>query len=190
MNKNIIIAAFTFASVILFTACEKEKVNNPLPVEEELITTLVLNISDSATGSQQSFAYKVDNGFGTDPMIFTVDTIKLAPEKSYKVTVSLLNEHIIPSEEVTQEIIDENTEHIFMYTSNPKSGAGSITASNGNKDDNGKPFNQVVTFTTGAAGDGFLAATLIHQPTQKESPAVTNVGGETDAEAIFPVLIQ
>ena len=79
---------------------------------------------------------------------------------------------------------------MFFLESDPASGAGSISVSNGNKDSNGDAFNQTIDFTTGDAGTGQLTVTLKHEPTDKAATNPTDAGGETDAQAIFPVIVQ
>lgn len=191
MKKQItIISAAMLLLASLLTACSKDKVTNPAPVEQELITTLSLHISDSTIGFQKHFSYRVENGFGTGSGNIEIDTVKLEPNHTYNVIVSIANEQTSPAEDVTGEVINENTEHLFLYNSSPLSGAGSISTSDGSKDDNGKPFNQTINFTTGASGNGSLIVTLKHQPTNKDAGTIAGSGGETDAEATFPVVIQ
>ena len=81
-------------------------------------------------------------------------------------------------------------EHLFVFQSAPATGAGSISFSNGSKDADGAPFNQTIDFTTDAMGSGQLTVTLKHEPTNKSATDPASAGGETDAQAIFPVTIQ
>lgn len=190
--KNNIIKYATIAALaaVSFTACKKDKVATPTPVEQELITTVKLIVTDGA-GFNKTFVYKVENGFGsTSQGTITKDSVLLMPNKSYNVEVQLLNEKSSPAEDVTAEVKNENTEHLFLYQSNPASGAGSLVFSDGNKDDNGNAFNQTGKFKTDAAGNGTLTITLKHQPTNKAATTPDAAGGETDVEAIFNVKLQ
>ena len=189
MTKQIInTALLLFALSATFTACKKKE--QPKPEEQELITTLKLTISDGVAFSQ-AFVYKVENGFGgiTGGSV-QVDTLKLAPGKAYTVTAELFNEKATPAENITQEVSDERNAHLFLYQSDPVAGAGSIAFSGGSKDFAGLPFNQVITFTTGAAGSGSLQVNLMHEPSDKNGATPVASGGETDVEAIFPVMLQ
>jgi len=180
----ILFLAFTAA----FSACKKK--TTPTPVEQELITTVKLIVTNGA-GFAQTFIYKVENGFGsTTAGTIQIDTIKLAPNTTYSVTTELYNEKESPAENITEEVLDEMDEHLFLYQSMPASGAGSITFSNGSKDGNNLPFNQTITFVTGNAGTGSLQVDLIHEPTNKSGITPDLSGGETDAQAIYPVRIQ
>lgn len=190
MHKSLFYSlCLSLFAMLSITACNKDKVDNPQPVEQELITTLRLNVTDS-TGFNQSFSYKVENGFEDGTGTITVDTLRLAPQKSYNVTITVLNEKKTPAEDVTAEIIQERNKHLFFFSSNPASGNGSIQFSNGNKDDNNAPFNQTLRFSTGLTGTGALTVTLKHEPTNKNATTATAAGGETDAEAVFPVILQ
>lgn len=182
-------AALILSSATWLAACNKDKVNDPQPVEQELITTVRLNVTDSF-GFNQLFSYKVTNGFGTGTGTKTIDTVRLASGKTYDVSLSVLNEQKNPTEDVTLELIAERNEHLFLFGSNPATGGGAIEFKDGSKDGNNQPFNQTLRFTTGAAGVGKLTVTLKHAPTNKQAATPDAAGGETDAEAIFPVVLQ
>lgn len=191
--KRYRIIKFTALTLILtgsLAACRKDDtVENPEPVEQELITTMKLVVTNSA-GFNKSFVYKVENGFGSGQSNIHIDDIVLTPATEYDVEIQMLNEKETPAEDITEEIKTENTEHLFIYQSVPATGAGSIAISDGNLDDQGKAFNQKVKFTTGAAGTGALTITLKHEPVDKAATTPDAAGGETDAEAVFPVKIQ
>lgn len=173
---------------VAFSACNKK--TTPKPVEQELITTVKLLVTNGA-GFVQTFIYKVENGIGsTTTGTIRIDTIKLAPSTTYSVTTELYNEKTTPAENITNEVLDEKNAHLFLYQSVSASGAGSITFSNGSKDGNNLPFNQTITFATGSAGDGSLQVNLIHEPTNKNGASPDLSGGETDAQAVYPVKIQ
>lgn len=189
MKKQSVIAALLFVvSIASFSACNKKE--QPKPDEQELITTMKLRITDGS-GFSQTFTYKVENGFGsTTAGTVQIDTIKLAPGKIYTVTSELYNDKAAPAANLTSEVLDENEAHLFLFQSTPGSGAGSVSFSNGSKDNNGKPFNQVITFTTGAAGSGAIQVNLMHAPTDKNGATPSASGGETDVEAVYPLIIK
>lgn len=190
MKKNILFGSIIIAATaVLFNSCSR-KDDPPVPVEQELITTLKLNVTGPG-GFSKSFIYKIENGFGnTTQGTITIDTIALAPNTTYDVTMEVLNEKEDPTEDITEEILEENEEHLFLFISSPATGGGSINAADGSKDDGGKPFNQTVKFTTGNTGSGSLTVYLMHQPTDKTGTTPAASGGETDIEAEFPVRIE
>jgi len=189
MNNNFLKATLLSATFALaLSACKKD--DPATPVEQELITTLRLRVT-GVDGLLKTFNYKIENGFGSGSQgTIQIDTIKLAPNSTYTVIAQVLNEKEDPAEDVTTEVISEKEEHLFLYNSNPATGAGSLTTSNGSKDANNLPFNQTITFTTGAAGTGALTVHLNHEPTDKNGTTPQTSGGETDVEAMFPVLLQ
>lgn len=190
-TKNITtLFATVFAFATLFTACKKDKVEHPDAHEHELITTVKLVVTNS-DGFNQTFSYKVEHGFETPtPGQITKDALVLAPNTTYDVEINLLDEHEEPGENVTAEVISESEHHLFLYESDPASGAGSIAFSGGSLDTDGKPFNQKIKFTTGDAGTGKLTAILKHVPTDKTATTSAAAGGETDMEAVFDVQIK
>jgi len=179
-NTAILISVFTFFS------CSKK--SDPVPQEQELITTLQVLVTDS-NGVEKTFQYKVINGFGSDSSVVEIDTIKLKANTTYAVVVKLLNEKASPIEDITQEVIAENTKHLFLYNSTPSTGAGAIQSFDGNKDDANLPFNQTIKWLTDQAGQGNMGVYLIHLPTVKNGTTLEAVGGTTDVEALFPVVL-
>ncbi|MCB0699532.1 MAG: type 1 periplasmic binding fold superfamily protein [Chitinophagales bacterium] len=186
--------AMTFlVSTVLFTACKKDNntiLENPTVNEEELITTLRLVVTNSS-GFNKTFNYKVDNGIGNaNPSTPVIDNVVLSANTMYNVEVQVWNESVTPAEDITEEVKSESDAHLFLFASAPTSGAGAITFNNGSKDAVGKPFNQTIECSTGGAGTGSLTVTLKHQPTDKNATTPDAAGGETDAQAVFPVTLQ
>lgn len=189
MKKIALVSVLSiFAASMTMTSCKKKE--DPKPDEQELITTLKLSVTGKG-GFSKTFMYKVENGFGgTTSGTVQIDTVKLPAGQTYSMTAEILNEKANPVVNITDEVIAEKDAHLLLYTSTPLSGAGSLTFSNGSKDSKNLPFNQTITMVSGAAGSGKLQVNLIHAPTDKTATTATGAGGETDVEAIFPVLIQ
>lgn len=171
-------------------SCKKPAVNNPQPVEQELITTIRLVVTNN-TGFNKTFNYKVDNGFGsTMPGNIQSDSLELQKDTEYDVEIQVWNEAKTPPENITTEVLAESNDHLFFLSGSPATGAGSIQFSNGSKDDAGQPFNQRIRFNTGAAGYGYIMVTLKHNPVNKNAATADQAGGETDAQAEFGVALQ
>lgn len=190
--KQLSVLAFT--ALIAFSACKKEKndviIEEPHSHEEELITTVRLVVTNSS-GFNKTFNYKIDNGFNSaEPATPLIDEVMLSPNTHYDVAVQVWNESETPVEDVTEEVKEESHHHLFLFESAPATGAGSIEFENGSKDDEGQPFNQMIGFHTGDAGHGSLTVTLKHEPTDKSASTPAAAGGETDAQAIFPVHVE
>src|SRR5690606_14714762 len=180
MNKNTFsIAIIILAGALLAGACKKT--DTPQPDEQELITTARLSLTSG--GVTQTFTYRVENGFNSStPGTVIIDTIRVAPNTVYDMSIDMLNEKASPVDNITEEIVEEQDEHLFLYVSTPAAGAGSLAFSNGSKDANGAPFNRTGTITSGAAGSGTLVLSLIHAPTDKNGATTDACGGETDVQ--------
>ena len=181
------ILAILFAGII--SSCNK-KTDPPTPDEQELITTIKIQVIEEFSSFVQTFEYKVENGFGGAGGTVKIDTLKLKPDTKYDAVLTVLNEKATPAEDITKEIIEESNAHLFLMKSEPTSGNGSISVGQGNKDKDGNPLNQTFKLTTATSGKGTFRIALLHQPIDKKATVVENAGGETDLDAIFPVLIQ
>lgn len=181
--------SLVFSSLLLLSllaACKKD--DTPEPVEQELITTVELRVTRTGQSTADVYRYKVQNGFGsTSPGTLEVDTLALPVNATFAVHLRVLNESASPVDDITDEIISEKDAHLFLFASNPATGAGSVAVIGGSTDGQGLPFNQTVQFATGTSGAGSLTVTLLHEPTNKSAATPGAAGGETDLEAIFPV---
>jgi hypothetical protein len=190
MNTKIIFrTALTLAvATTLFTSCKKN--DPPVPDEQELITTVKVTLTNTSTGFNKTFQYKIENGFNNStPGTIQIDTVQLPAGQSFSASMTVLNEKADPVENTTEEIQEKDYEHLFLYQSDPATGAGSIVASDGNKDENGKPFNLTTTWTTGTAGKGTMSIHLMHLPVNKDGTTPETAGGETDLFVVFPTVI-
>lgn len=183
--KKVIFASIFAVSVVSFSSCKKDK-PAPVPDEQELITTLKIRLNDSA-GFDQTFQYKILNGYNTSSPTVQIDTLKIPSGKKYHATLTVLNESKAPTEDITQEILEKSDEHLFVFLSTP---SDVLTVSNGNKDSKGAALNQEFTLSSGTANSGTFRISLMHQPTNKNGTTPQSAGGETDLEASFPFLVQ
>jgi len=188
-NQTIKIGFLAFASALIISSCNK-KTDPPTPDEQELITTVKIQIIEEFSSFLQTYEYKVENGFGGSGGTIKIDTIKLKPNTKYDAVLTVLNEKATPIKNITDEVIEESNEHLFFLNSNPVSGNGSLTVSSGNKDKEGNPLNQTFKITTGGSGTGKFQVVLLHEPTNKNATSLDATGGETDLDATFPVLLQ
>jgi hypothetical protein len=190
MNKTIFKIAALFLFMAFISSCDKN--DDGVPVEQELITTIKLTLTNTANAADtRTYTYKVENGFSSNtPGIVIADTLQLAAGAAYSTGIQVLNEKVSPVEDITTEILEEQLRHLFLFVSTPASGAGSVGFNNGNKDTGGKPFNQTGILEAGSAGSGTLTLYLIHEPTNKSGTTPNEAGGETDAAATYPIRIQ
>ena len=175
------------ASLLLLVACDNDdepKVSDEH--EEELITTVTLNLSKEGSNETQSFNWKNTKGAG-EPDAQSRDRITLDANASYTLSVQLFNESITPKEELTEEIKKENDEHLFVFL--PSDGLN-LSYTSSDKDSNDKPVGLSGNLATMSASSGNLRIVLRHEPTSKETPTdLSSVGGSTDVDISFEVSI-
>jgi hypothetical protein len=176
------------SSLTITSSCKKNAA--PVPDQQELITTIKIQMVEEFSSFMQTFQYKVENGFGGTAGTISIDTLKLKPNTKYDVVLVVLNEKANPVENITTEILEKDNEHLFVFASNPNSGNGSVAVSAGNFDKNGLPLNQSFKLSTSTAGSGTFKITLMHNPTNKNGLSPETAGGETDLDATFPVVLQ
>ena len=154
--------------------------------EEELITTVELELTNSTDATNVVLFKSVDiDGEGPDDSVITI-TGTVNANSTYLGQVRFLNESIAPSEDITEEVIEESNEHEVFYTSS----ITDLTITKTDVDVNGNPLGILTTFQTGAIGTGTLIVVLRHQPTKPNDNTLSGAGGETDAEVSFTIEVE
>lgn len=175
------------ASALLLTSCEKDDEGEGN--EEEVITTLQLTFIP--VGGGNTVIYKFDDPDGPGGGNPTKDEIVLMPNKTYGVTVQLLNKTVSPAGDITSEVAAEADAHRFYYE--PSAGSN-ITVTGLNNDGNGIPLGIVSTWTTGAAATGTIKVTLRHYPgnppNKEAGDPVSSSKSATDIEVDFNTRLQ
>lgn len=171
---------------LFFMGCDKD--DPVIPVEEELITTLILNLKPSGGGTSAELQFRDLDGDGGNPPVF--QTEPLESNTVYDGHITLLNESVSPVEDVTKEIKSGNEEHQFFF----RSDIPGIEFDYLDMDPKGDPVGLQMQLRTAQSGSGTLTITLRHLP-DKSAPGVaagdiTQAGGETDIEVNFDVEIQ
>lgn len=173
-------------SIFVFTSCNEE---DPEVVnEDEVITTVIITLN---TDSQSILLKSIDlDGYGPIDPVVTVSG-PLTKNTVYTGTVSFLNELVSPAVNISEEIFNEAEQHQVFYQA-PASFGNFVY---NDTDANDKPLGLLFTFTTGSiAITGNMTLTLRHEPNKNNSGvssgSILNAGGATDAEVVFPILIQ
>ena len=165
--------------LLVIPACDKNKVDEPDPHnEEELITTVQLEFTGK--GTTRTFEFRDPDGDGGEAP--GVDTIRLDTSAVYDVSIKVLNESVDPAEDLTTEIQEEKAEHLFCFTPNNVDISVSITDTDGSY-----PLGLESGWQTGNAGSGTVKVVLKHQPDVKDG---TCDPGETDVEVNFETIIE
>lgn len=173
---------FLLFALVFFGACKKdeEELETPPSVnEEELITTLLLELSDGTDTFNASFR-DLDGPGGDDPVIES--DLSLSQNTQYSATIQVLNEADGAFEDITLEVEEEGDEHLFCF------GFDGISDLAVTRTDSDGIYGIGIEsdWTTGADGSGNVTITLKHQPGVKDG---TCDPGDTDIEVTFPIVV-
>ena len=178
--------ALPLIAIISLTSCEKDEPD--IPNEEELITTLVYTLTPQGGGAAVEFRFTDLDGDGGDAPVIINGT--LAANTIYNGAIALLNEAEMPTEDITEEVEEEDEEHQLFF----QVATANATVVYADADVDGNPIGLASTLTTGDASVGTLTITLRHEPDKSASGVaggdIANAGGETDIEVTFDVTVQ
>jgi len=179
--------ALVFFVATAFTACssdDPEVVN-----EEELITTLTATLKPSGGGTDIILKSVDLDGDGPDAPVISVSA-NLSANTNYSGVLKVENETESPAEDITLEVLEEDEEHQFFFT--PTNNIATVTYDD--MDGDGNPIGVQFSLATTTAATGNLTITLRHKPIKTASGVsngdITNAGGETDVQAVFPITVQ
>lgn len=182
MKKTIVIIS---AALIIFSyACKPEEVKpNNQPVNEtELITTVKLLFTDSASGQTSTFMFRDPDGEGGNaPVQF--DSIHLKANSTYACSILLLDESKSPTDTISRDVEEEAVDHLFVF----KPSVNGLNIHIEDKDANNLPVGLKSQWRTGSANQGSVKVTLRHQPGVKDG---TEIPGETDVQVDFQIKIE
>lgn len=178
-NTKMRIQPMLFVVAVLATlfvaGCKKDK-----QTEQEVITRVAVHLTGIGSAFDMEFEAEDSDG---DGVFNSIDEIVIPPNSTFNCHLHVYDDTKSPVEDVTEEIEEENTEHLFVFRSNTTG----LTIADLNKDDDGAPFGLESTWSTAAASTGSVQILLRHEPTDKNA---ADPGGETDFDVTFPVKIQ
>ena len=191
-NKSILKGGLALAifSALSLTSCKKEEVIVSPPVAgNEFMTTIKLRFENKNNPSDTAWAVWKDltpddqNAPDTSGAIINLDK-----NKTYKVSVKILDETKNPVEEITEDIRERGNFHFFtFFTTGTISSNLTIVATD--FDTNPTPFHIGLEneFTTsGNVSTGRLEGVLRHQPNTKNG---TFAPGNSDIDVFFTLNI-
>lgn len=169
--------AFFFFGLLLLAACDPEEVE-----EQENINTVKILVKDGTT-TVGTFQWTDPDGVGIN--LPRIDTLRLAPNKTYQISLSFWDASQTPNKDFTDEIVSESVAHLVLHA--PSSGLN-LSINNQNRDSNGRALGQTADYVTTAASTGTLRLLLKHEADKSAAnPAAT---GETDVDVTFPCIIR
>lgn len=187
MKKLLLISS----ALLILLSCKKDEdpVFTPPPTNEnEVITSAELVFTDTENNEIYSWLYSDIDGDGGNQPVITADT--LPANRSFSMTITLLNETENPVEDITTEIEDEADDHQFFFVNNNDI---DITFEYADTDNNGFPVGLENTVTTGQTSTGDITVVLRHLPEKSAENVsegdISNAGGGTDLEITFGAVI-
>lgn len=166
--------------------------------EEEVINQITLTFTPD--NGEASFTAAWFDADGDGVGVPTIDLVQLEEGVTYDLAIELLNTLGSSPEDITEEISEEDDEHMFFFSftndifSNP-AGNGNVDNRNdplnyNDQDDNGQPVGLSTTWTAGEHTDaqGVFNIILKHQPDIKSATSGAADGG-TDVDITFPIEI-
>lgn len=166
---------------IFFQAC---RIDDPKPVnEEEVITTVEVTLVPAGGGQPVNLRFFDEDGErGNIAPVITVSAA-LAASTDYAATIELKNETSRPEINVSEEVAEEATDHLFCFDVH-----GGIAIEYGDEDEGGMPIGLLTMWRTEDAGTAEVTVSLRHQAGTKtgECPGL----GETDIAVTFTLTIE
>jgi hypothetical protein len=187
---------FAMVLIVVLSACAP--LGNGALNEQEVITSMILTFTPA--GGAPAITAEFDDPDGDGGELPTIQPIVLAPGE-YTLAVRLQNRFEDPPEEITDEVRDEQDEHLFLFTGSATAPGGPIEQRYADMDTNGLPVG-LESSVTARAGTGSLVVTLRHMPPelppekaadtveQARDRGIDSLGGSTDATVAFMVTVQ
>jgi hypothetical protein len=195
MKKSIL--KFATLGTLIFlglSSCKKdENKSTPTPVtvnEEELVTDLIISLTDSSDATKTySAAFRDEDGF-TGSKAATIDSLKLPANKTFNFSLILLDKSKSPVDTISNEILEEADVHQFFFKTTPTAFALEVVSNSLNKDSRNLPLGLTGKIRTGAISGslptGQLNIKLYHFDNANQKNG-TSTSSETDIELDFPV---
>jgi hypothetical protein len=147
-----------------------------------LITTVKLVFVDSAgVLPEQTFEWRDLDGEGGNSA--QIDTIKLQAQKTFNVSILLLDESKSPIDTISNEVFEEGVDHMFFFSHSTVNISTNIL----DFDANGLGIGLQSKWVTASTSVGTSNIILKHQPGVKDG---TQTPGETDIDVLFPSRVQ
>lgn len=177
--------------LVALAGCKKDEDPGPTPStvnESELITTVILKFTDPELSESFELRWRDLDGDGGNAPVIT--TVPLPSGRAFNLSVRLLDESVSPAEELTGEIQGEANEHQFFFDVQN----ADLSISYADQDGNGKPLGLLNLAISGGASTGSVKVTLRHDPDKAAVGVsvgdITNAGGDTDIEVVFPLVLE
>lgn len=188
-----------FLSLTVMWGCGDDD-DNPAPAEEnpeEVITNVNLTFTPDGGGAAISAEAQDPDGDGPQSLQ-VLGSIELIENTNYTLTMELLNaEDPSDVEDITQEIREEDDEHMFFF--GWTDGLFASPAGDGNldsradevmyndQDGSGNPVGLSTSWSTDETGSGTFRVVLKHQPDGLKTATSSSTDGDTDVDITWDI---
>ncbi len=184
LNTIKLLAVF-FMSGLAFTSCSSDDDGHDHDHEEELITTVIYQLTNNAdAGDVVTLTFTDLDGEGGTDGTYDISG-PFTANANYAGTIQLLNATENPADDITLEVEEEADEHEFFYTN-----TAGLTITKTDVDVNNNPVGIETTLATGAASTGSITVVLKHEPTKPNDGTAAGAGGSTDVEVTYAISVQ
>jgi hypothetical protein len=182
MKEALRILGLTCAIVLHLNACKKASTPND-ENEHEAINKIELVMSSGGVVTGTFIVEDVDGDGGNPPS--RIDTIKLAPGKTYTASISFKNIVGTVVKDLTTTIKAQGNAHEVFYLPT----GISVVVTKTDTDAVGRPLGLNSTWQTSATGTGIVLIKLMHKPFSKGMNDGPDVG-HSDISIYVPLKIQ
>lgn len=193
-HSRFLALALLLAASLAFPACKDDDDPKPQPPanEGEVITTLRYTLTPVGGGAARTAQFRDLDGDGGTAPVLTYDggaaRLLLDKTKTYTGAVLLLDETKSPVDTISNEVLEEADEHLFVYKLSAPTPADLLTITRTDRDANMLPLGLETTVAPRATpGTGTLQIILKHQPGVKDG---TEAPGDTDIDVSFGVEVR
>jgi hypothetical protein len=182
--KKLLYPTLAFAAIAFSLNSCKPDTNSCDNCETELITTLNVQLTDSATGTVSHYIFRDLDGDGANaPVQF--DTLQLLANHTYNASFFILDESKTPADTTSNQILEEGNDHQFFY--HPTGINVSFTYNDHDSHTPPMPIGLQSKWYVGAAtGNGKIEIVLKHQPGIKDGNEAT---GEVDLDVTYNAVV-
>lgn len=186
MKTNYLFLLLALVSTLFITSCDKD--DPPIVEEPEIITTVIYTLTPTNGEPPVVLTFRDLDGENGNAPVVTGGT--LAANQTYNGTIECQNESVMPTEDITEEILEEDEDHQFFFSTT----VTDLNINYSDQDSQGNPVGLSNTITTGGIYSGTITVILKHLPekfaTGVSEGDITFAGGDTDVEATFPIDVE
>jgi len=177
-------AAALLVIVVGMQGCKESATTPGQDVDHDVVTTVTLTLTNTATLSTQAYVWEdIDGVGGSAPN--RIDTIIVSADSAYKGSLAFENRKASPPVNVTIDILNERNNHQVFYTI-----AGAMaTIATTDLDGRNLPLGLKTNWTSLKKSMGTLSVSLSHYPDSTTKKG-TNPSTETDVNVVMPLVIR